>query len=205
VASNRIKLGLHCTEVKAGHDDRWTRIHDARFLAGAGCSATKLWLTAREHIGLNGHPPISTYDMQTVGLAGFVTARGWCQIANPSSPKLSVRMFNINNCTARAASCKSKQDEDELVDFAEVGEFVVALRVMRLAMANVMPWNMSIAALEGFLINTRFCKDKLRSLEKQASILTSFTDYVLSEKMEKYRAVHNSRGAKGGVEQFLLC
>ncbi len=121
--------------MKAGHDDRWTRLHEARFLAGAGCSATKLWLTAREAIGLNGHPPISTYDMQTVGLAGFVTARGWCEIANPSSPKLSVRMFNINNCAARAASCKSKQDEDELVDFAEVGEFVVALRAMRSAMA----------------------------------------------------------------------
>jgi hypothetical protein len=67
LASNRINLGLHCSEVKAGHDDRWTRLHEARFLAGAGCSATKLWLTARETIGLNGHPPISTYDMQTVG------------------------------------------------------------------------------------------------------------------------------------------
>jgi hypothetical protein len=76
LASNRINQGLHCSEVKAGHDDRWTRLHEARFLAGAGCSATKLWLTAREVIGLNGRPPISMYDMQTVGLAGFVTARG---------------------------------------------------------------------------------------------------------------------------------
>jgi hypothetical protein len=45
LASNRINLCLHCSEVKAGHDDRWTRLHEARFLAGAGCSATKLWLT----------------------------------------------------------------------------------------------------------------------------------------------------------------
>ncbi len=189
LASNRINLGLHCTEVKAGHDDRWTRLHDARFLAGTGCSATKLWLTARETIGLNGHPPISTYNMQTVGLAGFVTARGWCEIANPSSPKLSVRMFNINNCAARAASSRAKQDEDELVDSAEVGEFVVALRAMRSAMAYVMPWNMSIAALEGFLINTRFCKDEIGNLEKQASILTSFTDYVLSENANRWRNI----------------
>jgi hypothetical protein len=76
LASNRVNLGLHCTEMKAGQDNRWSRLHDARFLAGAGCSATKLWLTAREQIGLNSHPPISTYDMQAVGLAGFVTARG---------------------------------------------------------------------------------------------------------------------------------
>jgi hypothetical protein len=189
LASNRVNLGLSCTEVRAGQDDRWARLHDARFLAGAGCSATKLWLTAREVLGLNGHPPISTYDMQAVGLAGFVTARGWCEIANPSSPKLSVRMFNINNCAARASSSRSRQDDDDLIDFAEVGEFIVALRAMRSAMAFVMPWNMSVAALEGFLINTRFCKDELGGLEKQASILTSFTDYVLSENANRWRNI----------------
>ncbi len=139
LAANRVNLGLSCTEVRAGQDDRWARLHDARFLAGAGCSATKLWITAREVLGLNGHPPISTYDMQVVGLAGFVTARGWCEIANPSS--------------------------------------------------FVMPWNMSVAALEGFLINTRFCKDELGGLEKQVSILTSFTDYVLSENANRWRNI----------------
>jgi hypothetical protein len=36
LASNRVNLGLHSTEVKAGLDDRWARLHEARFLAGAG-------------------------------------------------------------------------------------------------------------------------------------------------------------------------
>ena len=187
--SNRVNLGLYSTDVKAGQDDRWAKLHESRFLAGAGCSATKLWLTAREVIGLSGHPPISTYDMQAVGLAGFVTARGWCEIANPSSPKLSVRMFNINNCAARASGGKSRADDDDMEDFAEVGEFIVALRAMRSAMSFVMPWNLSVAALEGFLINTRFCRDEIGNLEKQASILTSFTDYVLSENANRWRNI----------------
>jgi hypothetical protein len=51
LAANRVNLGLSCTEVRAGQDDRWARLHDARFLAGAGCSATKLWITAREVLG----------------------------------------------------------------------------------------------------------------------------------------------------------
>jgi hypothetical protein len=48
-------------------------------------------------------------------------------------------MFNINNCAARAARSKAKQDEDKLRVFSpsEVGEFVVALRAMR------WPWHMS--------------------------------------------------------------
>jgi hypothetical protein len=47
-------------------------------------------------------------------------------------------MFNINNCAARASCSRAKQDDDELVDFVEVGEFIVALRAMRSAMAYVM-------------------------------------------------------------------
>jgi hypothetical protein len=42
LASNRVNLGLSCTEVKAGQDDRWARLHNTWFLASAGCSATKL-------------------------------------------------------------------------------------------------------------------------------------------------------------------
>jgi hypothetical protein len=188
LATNRVNLGLSCTEIKAGQDDRWSKLHESRFLPGAGCSGTKLWLSARETIGLNGHPAISTYDMQAVGLAGFVTARGWCELANPSSAKMSVKMFNINNCAARTSGSRSKQDEDNLADFAEVGEFIVALRAMRSAMAFVMPWNMSIAAL-GFLINSRFCRDEIGGLEKQASILTSFADYVISENANRWRNI----------------
>ncbi len=48
----------------------------AQFLTVAGCSTTKLWPMAKEAVGLNGHHPISTYNMQAMGLTGFVTAWG---------------------------------------------------------------------------------------------------------------------------------
>jgi hypothetical protein len=83
LASNRVNLGLSCTEVRAGQDDRWARLHDARFLAGAGCSATKLWLTAREVLGLNGHPPISTYDMQAVAWPVLSQRGGGARLPTP--------------------------------------------------------------------------------------------------------------------------
>jgi hypothetical protein len=57
LASNRLNLGLTSVDVKAGHNDRWARLHEARFLAAAGCLATKLWLTARKVVGLNGTRP----------------------------------------------------------------------------------------------------------------------------------------------------
>jgi hypothetical protein len=59
-ATNRVNLGLYCIEVKAGQDDPWARLHEAHFLTGAGCSVTKLWLTAHEVIGLNSYLPFSS-------------------------------------------------------------------------------------------------------------------------------------------------
>lgn len=72
-------------------------IHSSRFLPGMACSAAKMWLLARETIGPNGIPPISTYDMAAVGLAGYVQPKGWVEIANPGSPNMILKLFNINN------------------------------------------------------------------------------------------------------------
>jgi hypothetical protein len=142
LTTNRQDLGLSATDVKAGVDDRWTRLHDGRFLGGAGCSAATLWLTARERIELEGHPPISTYDMACMGLAGYITPRGWIELANPASSKLSIRLFNINNITSRQSSSRAASAaEDDAKDFTDLAEFQLALRAMRSAMMMVMPWN----------------------------------------------------------------
>jgi hypothetical protein len=37
-------------DVQADQDDRWAKPYESRFLARAGCSATKLRLTALEHV-----------------------------------------------------------------------------------------------------------------------------------------------------------
>jgi hypothetical protein len=52
---------------------------------------------------------------------------------------------------------------------------------MHTAASFIMPWNFSFAALENFLINTKFCKDDLGDCENRAQLLTQFVDYMLSE------------------------
>jgi hypothetical protein len=47
LTSNWIDLGITTAKVMAGLDDRWAKLRNGQFLAGAGCSASKLWLTAR--------------------------------------------------------------------------------------------------------------------------------------------------------------
>ncbi len=52
LASNKMELAERVVKVLAGEDNRWTILHDARFLAGAACSASRLWLAARKKIGV---------------------------------------------------------------------------------------------------------------------------------------------------------
>jgi hypothetical protein len=187
LAANRAALSLTAKTVQQGTDDRWSVLHEGRFLPGAGCSAAKLWLRAREVIGLTGAPPIGNYDLGAVGLGGFVSARGWVELANPSSTKVSLRLFSLNNCSSKLSTSKAEATELPLPDFAEIGEFQLALRTLRTAAAFVSPWNMSYAALENFLINSKFCADDLGGVDKPAVILTQFVDYTLVENAARWR------------------
>jgi hypothetical protein len=109
-----------------GLDDRTTNLHDGRFLPGANCSAAKLWLAARSRIPLHGAPPLGNYDMAGVGLGGFISSRGWVELANPASTKLSLKLFNINNCARRSSGKKQDEDEQSLQEITELGEFQLA-------------------------------------------------------------------------------
>jgi hypothetical protein len=62
---------------EAGADDRSSFLHPARFLAGPVCSLRQLWLLAREVIGLGPLVALSGYDLETLGLDGCVTTKGW--------------------------------------------------------------------------------------------------------------------------------
>ena len=190
LAANRDALINTDIQVKGGVDNRLTRLHEARFLPGMGCSAAKMWEAGRSVLGNDGHAAISTYDMQSVGLAGYVTTQGWGAIHDPGNPNISLKMFSINNC-GRQAVAKSGDLEDILVDVVELGEFKVALRVLREAMCFVHPWNKSVSAIEGFLHQNNFCSKDLEGLEKQAVILTQFVDYILRENSNRWRGLES--------------
>jgi len=184
LASNKSALADSYTCLEAGKDNRWDSLHTGRFLGGAGCSSKKVWLAARKFIGLSGIPPISSYDMGSVGLAGFVSAKGWVEVHNPASCKISIKQFNINSCSARQSK-DSKGDDSEFIQ--ELGEFKLALRALRTAVHFVHPWNHSVLALEGFFLQNNFCLSDLASIDKKAMVLTRFSDYILGQNAERWR------------------
>ncbi len=186
LSSNKMALTTTFSNVEAGRDNRWNVLHSARYLAGAGVSATKMWTNARKAVGLRGYPPIGNYNMTSIGLAGLVTAKGWTELHDPSSTKLKLKLFNINKVSG------SKATEDE---FFELADFKIAMRALKAATAYVMPWNKSIDALDGFLHQTNFCQQETGQLEKRAQVLTQFVDYVLGQNAERWR----------DEEPFLTC
>jgi hypothetical protein len=188
LSANKLSLAQVTTQVAAGVDNRWTILHPARYLPGAACSAAKQWLAAREVIGLTGHPPVGNYDMTAVGLGGFVTSKGWVELHNPSSSKLALKLFSINNCNARAGRNNHTETGDQNGDdINELGEFKLALRTLRTAASFVQPWNYSFQAIEGFMHQTQYCQAELAGLDKRAALLTQFVDYCLGQNADRWR------------------
>ena len=186
LATNRAMAISHPKNIPAGPDDRCHVLHMARFLPGAVCSTGRMFLAARKILGLTGAEPLGNYDMASLGLGGQTTAKGWVDIANPSSTKMSIRSFNINNCGLKSSGSTGKDSREDR-EFLEVAEFTVALRTIRVAMHLVHHWNMSVVALENFLLANRMCADDIGGLDKQAAILTRFTDYVLSKNAARWK------------------
>ena len=187
LSDNKTALASTFTEVEAGNDNRWNVLHPSRYLAGAGVSATKMWLNARKVVGLKGFPAIGNYDMSSIGLAGLVTAKGWTELHDPSSIDLRLKLFNVNS-----VSSKGKPEDD---DITELADFRLAVRALKAAMQYVMPWNRSIDAIDGFLQQTNYCATDTANLERRSQILTQFVDYVLGQNAEHWR----------DEEPFLTC
>ena len=185
---NREALSSSVSSVPSGPDNRLDVLHPARFLPGATCSAAKLWLQARSVIGGSGSIHLSTYDMASIGMGGSVSAKGWVEIHNPSSPFLSIRMFSMNSCVS-----KSKAPDADFPEMEDISEFKAALRVLRGAMAFVHPWNRSVDAIESFFVQNNFCNSDISGSERQAHLLSQFCDYVLVENASRWR----------GMEPFL--
>jgi hypothetical protein len=187
LSNNRDELSTTMYQVKSGTDNRWDHLHEARFLPGACCPAVKMWLRAREVLGGESHPPVGTYDMGCVGLGGFVSKRGWVELHDVGSDNLSLKLFNINGCGNKISVNKSADTGEDFKDIIELGEFQLAIRVAREAMSFVHPWNKSIAALEGFLVQADFCKADLVGVDKPGAILSQFCDYVFGENADRWR------------------
>ena len=184
LALNKADLATTFTEVPAGRDNRWSHLHMGRFLPGAGCSATRLWLMAREQLGTKGLPAIGSYDMAAVGLTGYVSSKGWVELHSIASQKISIKMFNVHCCGGKTAKSAGETSEDSHL---ELGEFKLALRALRTATAFVMPWNFSVLALEGFMFQTNFCQSDLASVDKKAWYLTRFADFILHQNGDRWR------------------
>ena len=186
LSMNKQNLEVSSVTLAAGSDNRWSVLHRGRFLAGAACSTKKLWLSAREVIDVTGHNPVANYDMASVGLGGFVTSKGWLEIANPGSTKMAIKLFNINNVGSKMSASKNA-NTDEMAEIAELGELKLAVRTMRVAGQFVCPWNFSFVAIENFLLQHDWCMSDLAGTENPAGTLAQFIDYVLHENANRWR------------------
>jgi len=188
LALNAKKVAKRPTSVEAGLDNRKGILHQARFLGGASCSNAELWLEAKKVLGDKGVVPLGNYDMDSLGCGGSVTPKAWQELHNPASQELKLKLFHLPNVANSNMQAKRVNldggDEglsigESLKEIADLDGYKMALNTAREAMASALPWNRSISAIVGLMVNSNYFQEDLGGNSKRASILTEFTDYVL--------------------------
>ena len=171
------------TKVAEGLDNRRDLLHSARFLGGACSSLTEQWAAARTALGETGVVPLGNYDLDAIGCGGSVTPKAWMEIHNPASQELKIKLFHMPNVANSGLSKKQDQegsvDGDSLREIADLDSFKVALNTAREAMTTALPWNRSIGAIVGLMVNTNYLQEDIGGNPKRAAILAEFTDYIL--------------------------
>jgi len=183
---NAKKLAASPTEVGAGVDDRKSILHPGRFLGGAVCSNPELWLAGRRIHGDKGPAALGSYDLDSVGCGGCVTAKGWEALHNPASTELKLKLFYLPNITNTAVSAKKLAFDsgeefslgESLKEIGDLEGYRTALNTAREALHSAMPWNRSISAIVGFMVNTNYLEEALGKNPRRAAILSEFTDYI---------------------------
>ena len=183
LAKNSKKLIKTPIIVERGTDNRKNILHPARFMGGASSALSEQWNAARKVIGEEGVLPLGNYDLEAIGCGGCVTPKGWAEIHNPASQELKLKWFHLPNVGSGNSSSKKGEGEDTGESAKEIGDldsFKIALNTAREALTSAMPWNRSISAIVGLMLNTNYMQEDLGGNTKRAAILTEFVDYVFN-------------------------
>ena len=188
LAQNAKRMVKRPTAIEAGLDNRKNILHQARFLGGAACSNQELWLEAKKVLGEKGVVPLGNYDLDSLGCGGSVTPKAWQELHNPASQELKLKLFHLPNVANSGMQAKRVNldggDEalsigESLKEIADLDGYKMALNTAREAMASALPWNRSISAIVGLMVNNNYFQEDLGGNNRRAYILTEFTDYVL--------------------------
>ena len=180
LAHNAKQLSKNPVLVGQARDNRREILHPARFLGGACSSLTDQWMEARRIIGEAGVKALGNYDLDAVGCGGCVTPKGWLELHNPASQELKLKFFHMPNVAGSNSSKKTEGEAatDGLREINDLDSFRIALNTAREAMSSALPWNRSIGALVGLMLNTNYLVEDLGSNPRRAAILTEFSDWL---------------------------
>ena len=90
-------------------------------------------------------------------------------------------MFHLPNVGVSGPSGKKSlegEDGESFKEIADLDSFKAALNTAREAMTSALPWNRSVGAIVGLMVNSSYMQEDLGGNPKRAAILTEFVDYV---------------------------
>lgn len=145
------------------------------------CQYQADWLHARAVIGPVGLLPLPQYHTDTLGLQDQLSEGVWMELHNPGSKVLSIRMLS-----PAALAAAEGQSQPGLHEFTSFQDIKMAVATLRCALQVVMPWNLTVAALDMFLTSINYGENLLANRSNQFSFLAQFIDEVLQTNGDRW-------------------
>ena len=96
-----------------------------------------------------------------------MTPKAWLELHNPASQELKLKMFHLPNVGVSGPSGKRSLDGEEGESFKEIADldsFKAALNTSREAMTSALPWNRSVGAIVGLMVNSGYMQEDLTEM-----------------------------------------
>ena len=97
-----------------------------------------------------------------------MTPKAWLELHNPASQEQKLKMFHLLNVGG--------EEGESFKEIADLDSFTAALNTAREAMTSALPWNRSVGAIVGLMVNSGYMQEDLGGNIKRAAILTEFVD-----------------------------
>ena len=178
--------------IPEGYDDLNKNLHPLRLQRGPITSVADLYTMAASMYMEGGELPIKRYDLSHLQIGNSITAADFVELHDPTSQKLSIKQFSKYQFPSGPKNMKEFEQKLALQ------EFLQAFLRLRAAARRSKPWDLSLEALELFLIQNFYFENNVigtgltKCLNVAAAVVcVGFVDFTLQENAARFASVQN--------------
>jgi hypothetical protein len=133
-------------------------------------------LQARQAWESDGIPPVSNYEVLSLGLGDYITQKVWAKLHKPNARDLSIRLLSPKTVEE---DWRNSERSDSPKEFENIRDLKMATATLEAMIHKVTPWNFAFKTVHLFLLSIDFGESDLSGYSGKIQFLEKFIDESL--------------------------